>query len=91
MFALLVRFLLGAAAPPNPPLRATTSVQLVFLLVVPISSVFSQMVCFLLRGAAAPPNPPAKDNNLSSTVWHLKGSLVLAGVVGSGEGVRGWS
>ena len=34
--------------PPQPPLRATTSIQLVFLLVVHISDAFSQMVCFLL-------------------------------------------
>ena len=34
--------------PPTPPLRATTSMQLVFLLGMHISDVFSQMVCFLL-------------------------------------------
>ena len=32
----------------TPPLRATTSMQLVFLLGMHISDVFSQMVCFLL-------------------------------------------
>ena len=52
---------------------------------------FLRLFLLFWEGAAAPPNPPAKDNNLSSTVWRLKGSIVLAGVVGSGEGVRGWS